>query len=138
MPFRYAGAIISLECGKYLFQQRDHTIGISNPGVISSFGGSIDEGEGPKQAIARELWEELELRVDHSDLRFLGYFEKHEAGGKIVQSFYFLIGPVARPITCNEGSAVSLSYEEYFAQKDFAPVTGEMLNRAATVIKQGS
>ena len=48
----------------YLLQLRDHTPGIVYAGYWSFFGGAIETGETPWQALQRELTEELEWQPD--------------------------------------------------------------------------
>ena len=48
----------------YLLQLRDHTPGIVYAGYWSFFGGAIEPGETPWQALQRELAEELEWQPD--------------------------------------------------------------------------
>jgi 8-oxo-dGTP diphosphatase len=43
-------------------------------------GGSIEEGETPKQALVRGLWEELSIEVEESDLEPFGTFYDAAAG----------------------------------------------------------
>ena len=47
--------------GQVLFQQRDHNPGIAFPGHWTIFGGAVEAGETPDEAVRRELMEELEL-----------------------------------------------------------------------------
>jgi 8-oxo-dGTP pyrophosphatase MutT (NUDIX family) len=47
---------------KYLLQHRDNRNDIWDPDQWGLFGGAIDPGESPADALARELVEELELR----------------------------------------------------------------------------
>lgn len=42
-----------------LLQQRDYTLGIAFPGHWTYFGGQVEEGEDLKEALSRELYEEL-------------------------------------------------------------------------------
>lgn len=55
-------ALIVTADGRYLLQHRDDVPGIWFPGHWSLFGGLIDEGETPEQAVRRELWEELKFQ----------------------------------------------------------------------------
>lgn len=61
------GALIYNRQGEVLLQQRDDKPDLPYPGHWTFFGGAVEPGESPDEAIARELWEELEL---HLPLRF--------------------------------------------------------------------
>ena len=52
-------AIIYREDRHILFQQRDYTPGIIFPGYWTFFGGQVEAGENLKEALRRELQEEL-------------------------------------------------------------------------------
>jgi 8-oxo-dGTP pyrophosphatase MutT (NUDIX family) len=54
-------AILVLDDGRYLLQQRDELPTIWYPGHWGCFGGAIDPGEGLEAALERELLEELAL-----------------------------------------------------------------------------
>jgi 8-oxo-dGTP pyrophosphatase MutT (NUDIX family) len=61
-PLGAAAAILITPAKRYLLQHRDDKPDIWDPDYWGLFGGSIDPGEMPEQALARELAEELELR----------------------------------------------------------------------------
>jgi len=67
-------ALLVLEDGRYLLQHRDDIPGIWYPGHWGCFGGSVDDGEKPLEALRRELREELELEPG-GDLRFFTRFD---------------------------------------------------------------
>jgi mutator protein MutT len=54
-------AILLLDDGRYVMQLRDDKPDIWYPGYWGCFGGAVDPGETPEQALARELTEEIEL-----------------------------------------------------------------------------
>jgi 8-oxo-dGTP pyrophosphatase MutT (NUDIX family) len=60
-------AIICVEAEGYLMQLRDARPDIWYPDHWGLFGGGIDPGEDPLQALQRELYEELELRVPQTE-----------------------------------------------------------------------
>jgi 8-oxo-dGTP pyrophosphatase MutT (NUDIX family) len=85
-PARAAVALIVLEDGRYLLQLRDQKPGIFFPGHWGLFGGAVESGETPEQAVRREIKEELELsaplKIDHvTDFAFtfgtFGVIERH-------------------------------------------------------------
>ena len=72
-PGGAAAAIIVLDDGRYLLQLRDNKEGIFFPGHWGLFGGGVDKGEQPIDALRRELQEELGLAS--AELRRLTRFE---------------------------------------------------------------
>jgi 8-oxo-dGTP pyrophosphatase MutT (NUDIX family) len=54
-------AVIRLADGRYLMQLRDERPDIWYPGHWGCFGGAVDGGEDPLEALRRELYEELEF-----------------------------------------------------------------------------
>jgi 8-oxo-dGTP pyrophosphatase MutT (NUDIX family) len=60
-PGDAVAALIVLEDGRYLLQLRDQKPDIFYPGHWGLFGGSVDDGEEPEEALYRELEEELGL-----------------------------------------------------------------------------
>jgi 8-oxo-dGTP pyrophosphatase MutT (NUDIX family) len=69
-PQDAAAAFITVGDDGYLMQLRDNRPGIFCPGQWGLFGGAQDAGEGPAEALARELGEELHLHVAPDDLTF--------------------------------------------------------------------
>jgi 8-oxo-dGTP diphosphatase len=58
MPLEIAVAILERQ-GQWLLQLRDDIPGIVHPGTWGLFGGHLDPGETPEQAVRRELVEEI-------------------------------------------------------------------------------
>jgi 8-oxo-dGTP pyrophosphatase MutT (NUDIX family) len=54
-------AILLTPDGRYLLQHRDDKPDIWDSGAWGMFGGSIEEGETPVEALGRELFEEIEF-----------------------------------------------------------------------------
>ena len=88
-PANAVAALLLQDDGRYLMQLRDDKAGIFFPGHWGCFGGAVEDGEDPAQALRRELREELELelpgatRFTQIDLDFspLGY-------GKVYRLYY--------------------------------------------------
>jgi 8-oxo-dGTP diphosphatase len=57
-----AGAVLLHPDGRTLLQHRDDKPEIESPGLWSLFGGGLDEGESPAQAMLREIEEEVGYR----------------------------------------------------------------------------
>ena len=72
-PSDAVAALIVLDDGSYLLQHRDDKPDIWYPGHWGCFGGSVDPGETPLEALHRELYEELELEFD--DAEFFARFD---------------------------------------------------------------
>ncbi|MGZ5120629.1 MAG: NUDIX domain-containing protein [Burkholderiales bacterium] len=68
-------ALLLLPDGRYVMQLRDALPHIFYPDHWGCFGGALEEGETPLQAIQRELDEELELQTDYSAAREFTRFD---------------------------------------------------------------
>jgi 8-oxo-dGTP diphosphatase len=62
------GVILQDINGKFLLQLRDNKKNIRYPNKWCIFGGGIEEGELPIDAAVREMKEELDLKLERSDL----------------------------------------------------------------------
>lgn len=94
--------------GKILLQQRDDRPDLLYPGYWTTFGGAMEVGETPEEAMRRELMEEIELELP---LKFWKvYDEKVDLGGNLVPvRRYIFVGPIDQPaegIKLNEGQAL--------------------------------
>jgi 8-oxo-dGTP pyrophosphatase MutT (NUDIX family) len=61
MTPHFAAALITDEAGRYLMQLRDDKPAILHPGAWGLFGGHIEPGEDPRDAVLREVEEEIGL-----------------------------------------------------------------------------
>lgn len=75
---KYAGVLLITPEGSVLLQQRDNKPNIMNPGLVTTFGGSVEEGEKPEQTAIREIGEECCLKLSANDILFFKIFEKNK------------------------------------------------------------
>ena len=115
----YAGALLVDTNGKLIAQQRDDKPGITNPGMVSLFGGTSHEGESPIETLRRELQEELELEISSNNL--LLQTIKHENGTNVACSIYVVTGVDAEKLKLHEGAGFAVGTPEDLLTH---PVTG--------------
>jgi 8-oxo-dGTP pyrophosphatase MutT (NUDIX family) len=81
--------------GALLLQRRDDKPGITNPGLITAFGGHIEPGETPLEAAHREINEETNLNLGADDLKFFGKYRKTKAvHGEDWEVYYHLVSNI--------------------------------------------
>jgi 8-oxo-dGTP diphosphatase len=68
MPKIVVNALLYNPRGQVLLQHRDDNSYTVFPGHWGLFGGGVEEGESLGEALDREIWEELEYRVQHKEL----------------------------------------------------------------------
>ena len=115
----YVGALLVDTNGKLIAQQRDDKPGITNPGMVSLFGGTSHESESPIETLRRELREELELEVNSNNL--LLQTVKHENGTNVACSIYVVTGVDAEKLKLHEGAGFAVGTPEELLSH---PVTG--------------
>ncbi|MDM7951699.1 MAG: NUDIX domain-containing protein [Cyanobium sp. CZS 25K] len=93
MTFAVALAMLERQ-GRWLLQLRDDIEGIVHPGCWGLFGGHLDPGEQPGQAMRRELREEIGWEAPALPL----WFEHHDAQ---LSAHYFL-GSLTVPLAALE------------------------------------
>jgi len=90
-------ALILVKGEGYLMQLRDSRPDIWYPGHWGLFGGGVEPGEDPVQALARELKEELELELRQADF-FAGFdFDLQGLGLERYFRRYYLV-PIERRV----------------------------------------
>jgi 8-oxo-dGTP pyrophosphatase MutT (NUDIX family) len=104
-------AIIRVEGNGYLLQLRDSKPEIWYPGHWGLFGGAIEPGEAPFDALKRELREELELEIETAE--FFARFD-FDIGGLRLPRFYrnYYVVSISRAVeerlVVHEGAAKRL------------------------------
>ena len=106
----YVGALLVDTNGKLIAQQRDDKPGITNPGMVSLFGGTSHEGESPIETLRRKLQEELELEVNSNNL--LLQTIKHENGTNVACSIYIVTGVDTEKLKLHEGAGFATGTPE--------------------------
>jgi 8-oxo-dGTP pyrophosphatase MutT (NUDIX family) len=110
-PANAVAAILTDPQGRYIVQRRDDIPTIFFPGHWGCFGGAIEAGEAPPDAMRRELREELELAISIEQLKVFTRFDFDFAplGGKSVCRIYYDVKVSAAQVTeltLHEGQAV--------------------------------
>ena len=101
-------AIICVEADGYLMQLRDARPDIWYPDHWGLFGGSLESGEDPIEALARELREELELELNKAE--FFARID-FDLGGLGLPRYYrsYYVVPISRAVEArlvlHEGTA---------------------------------
>ena len=112
-------AIIRTPQGKYLMQLRDDIPNIWYPGTWGCFGGAIDDGEQPLEALRRELNEELEMNLGDATLVSRLEFDLRPAGLDRYFREYYLVEPTGaelKGLVLHEGERMAeFSFEELSA-----------------------
>ena len=121
----YVGALLVDTNGKLIAQQRDDKPGITNPGMVSLFGGTSHEGESPIETLRRELQEELELEVNSNNL--LLQTVKHENGTNVACSIYIVTGVDAEKLELHEGAGFAMGTPEELLSRPVTAVTQQAI-----------
>ena len=121
----YVGALLVDTNGKLIAQQRDDKPGITNPGMVSLFGGTSHEGESPVETLRRELQEELELEVSSNNL--LLQTIKHENGTNVACSIYIVTGVDAEKLKLHEGAGFAVGTPEELLSRPVTAVTQQAI-----------
>lgn len=102
------GVIMFNPSGEVLLQQRDEKPGLAFPGCWTLFGGRVEPGETPDEAMRRELVEELELEVGRDLL--LTHWRMYDQPWKdVIVEQHVYTAPIDRAVesmVLNEGQAM--------------------------------
>ena len=121
----YVGALLVDINGKLIAQQRDDKPGITNPGMVSLFGGTSHEGESPIETLRRELQEELELEVSSNNL--LLQTVKYENRTNVACFIYIVTGVDAEKLELHEGAGFAMGTPEELLSRPVTAVTQQAI-----------
>ncbi len=87
-----------------ILQKRDNKPDIVQPGMISFFGGSIENGETPLEGAIREIKEELCLILDPKNVNFFGKYPKSNKS----ENYYVFVSKniISTGLDLKEGEAI--------------------------------
>jgi UDP-N-acetylmuramate--alanine ligase len=72
LAIKRTGNVLVIDSDKnFIFQVRDNNPNITNPGMITGFGGSMEESESTREGAYRELKEETNLSFEKDQLTYL-------------------------------------------------------------------
>lgn len=95
MPLLYPGdavaALLTAPDGRYVLQRRDDKLGIFFPDFWGAFGGAIEAGETPEQALCREIREELDIAIDNYTFFCRLVLDFRYAGAGEVDRHFFVV-----------------------------------------------
>ena len=119
----YAGIILFKE-NKFLLPLRDNKPNITYPHYWGIFGGGVEKGETPQQAIVRELQEELGLKIENPELILKNKF-KGETRYTFKQEIKDISG-----LQLNEGKEMRLfTKEEILNLKNTVPYLKRLIKK---------
>lgn len=118
-----ASAILWVNDSRVLLQQRDDRPGLRYAGFWTLFGGQVEAGETPEEAIRRELIEELGLADQPLALAEVYVCPARSVAGEVITFNHVYAGPLARPfgsLSLREGQAMALFAPAEAVQLDLA------------------
>lgn len=115
-------AILINRLGQVLLQQRDDNPAIRYPGHWSLFGGTIEEGESPAMAVAREVKEEIDY-----EMRNFGLFREFVQNNKREFAFVGELSAKLNELTLSEGQGMNFFYPSQLRELLIRPDDKETL-----------
>ena len=110
-PAEAAAALIVTPDARYLMQHRDDKPGIFFPGWWGCFGGGLEPGESPADAVRRELAEELGWRPERVEHFATLGLDWSFAGHGVLPRHFFAVGIDAATVArmrLGEGQSMAL------------------------------
>ena len=117
-------AILINPLGQVLLQQRDDNPAIRYPGHWSLFGGTVEDGESPAEAVAREVLEEIDF-----DMRNFGLFREFVQNNKREFAFAGELTAPLEELTLSEGQGMNLFYPAQLNELQIRPDDKDTLQK---------
>ncbi|KQC14306.1 MAG: hypothetical protein APR63_14595 [Desulfuromonas sp. SDB] len=110
------GLILENEKGEILLQLRDNKMEIPYPNCWGTFGGQVEEGESPEEAIIREIKEEIGYSLEQPE-----YFGNFPYQGYDIYMFKKVDSDIQiEKLKVQEGQAARFFSEEKLKELEFA------------------
>lgn len=111
----------------YILQQREDDPAKGAAGLIGAFGGKIESGESPVEAVCRELSEETTLEPSTEDFEYIGEVtvvaDRDHEPVHIIAKVFRLLMPPEQVIQAQEGELVRLTLAAARASTRLTPAT---------------
>ncbi len=117
-------AILINQLGQVLLQQRDDNPAIRYPSHWSLFGGTIEDGESPVEAVAREVHEEIDF-----EMRNFGLFREFVQNNKREFAFAGELSATLDELTLSEGQGMNLFYPSQLKDLQIRPDDKDTLEK---------
>lgn len=117
-PSRGVMVIVVGDDDRFLLHHRDDKPGVLYPGHWAGFGGAVEAGEGPEEALIREMEEETGVRLNPGEARVIGEIVDPEAAGRLVTLYLLERSIAAEDIELGEGQGFG-----YFSADEIAALT---------------
>ena len=125
-----AHIVLILPDGRAVLQRRDNNTPIS-PNTLAFFGGHVEPGEPPDEAMRRELGEETSLDVANLDIRLVNEFELTRSNDGVLTHFYTYEAEIPNAkFEVYEGSGAEVyPTEELLAREDVVPAVKHAIRK---------
>jgi 8-oxo-dGTP diphosphatase len=112
--YHVAAIIVEDDLGRLVLQLRDDKRDISYPGHWGTWGGRVEDGEGPPEAAVREVYEELTLNVAIEALRYVTSIML-ESPAREWHVFFWKAGTAVDRAIVNEGQRLGRFFMDEIA-----------------------